>query len=68
MNVGAGHARAIGRERSKARVRLARTHESERWARHFRCNRRELAQAVGAVGGDPVDIAAYLERLLLRPR
>ena len=64
----AARAEVIERERNKARVRLARAHESERWMRHFRCDRRELAQAVDAVGGDPIDVAAYLERICLRNR
>jgi len=55
----------ITQQRNKARVKL-RAHDAERWIRHFRCSRRELALAVEAVGGDPIDVAAYLERLCLQ--
>jgi hypothetical protein len=57
--------RAIGRERSNARVRLARRHDSEHWTRHFRCSKGQLETAVSAVGVDPIDVAVYLERICL---
>jgi hypothetical protein len=58
--------RAAG-ARSKARV-CARSGDAAQWRHRFRCTSAELAQAVRAVGNDPLDVAVYLERLCLDAR
>ena len=52
---------------SKARV-CARSGDAAQWRHRFRCTSAELAQAVRAVGSDPLDVAVYLERLCLHSR
>ena len=55
---------APGRERfdSRARVTCSPASSAEQWTRQFRCSARDLANAVNAVGSDPLDVGVYLER------
>lgn len=44
------------------RARRSAQRDSSYWMHQFRCSARELAQAVKAVGDDPLDVGVYLER------
>lgn len=55
-------ARRPRRHGPRQRVWYAPAERAEPWLRHFRCNARDLAEAVKTVGSDPLDVGVYLER------